>query len=114
MTPNDLLNLSAERMACLICRIQFGSQNSACHRSPPRGHSVSLRCKTCKGEMVQKSRIRLITVGLAEMGLIAIAFRYSWFLAPGIILFLTGAYLLVWGTVGRGAWCRTCKRFSFF
>ena len=79
-----------------------------------RPPSVFMRCKTCNGEMVQKSRFRLITVGLAEMGLIAIAFRNSWFWAPGIILFLIGAYLITWATVGRGAWCRTCKKFSIF
>jgi preprotein translocase subunit SecF len=73
-----------------------------------------MKCKTCGGEMIQKSRLRLITVGLVQMASIAIAIRFSWFWAPGIILFLTGAYLIVWGTFGRGGWCRTCKKFGLY
>ena len=73
-----------------------------------------MKCKTCDCEMIQKSRVRLIAVGLVQMALIAVAFRYSWFWAPGIILFLAGAYLIVWATLGRGGWCRTCKKFSLF
>jgi hypothetical protein len=73
-----------------------------------------MKCKTCDGEMIQKSRVRLITVGLVQMALIAVAFRFSWFWAPGIILFIAGAYLIVWGTLGHGGWCRNCKKFSLF
>ena len=32
--------------------------------------------------------------------------------APAILLGLTGVYLLAWATVGRGRWCRACKRFD--
>jgi hypothetical protein len=64
--------------------------------------------------MVQKSRARLVTVGLIAMALIVVSFRFPWFWGPGIILFLIGAYLIVWGTIGRGGWCRNCKKFSLF
>jgi len=30
---------------------------------------------------------------------------------PALILFLTGLYLLVWASFGRGRWCRHCKIF---
>jgi hypothetical protein len=64
--------------------------------------------------MIQKSRLRLVAVGLLMMLCVAIAFRFFWFWVPGIILFLTGAYLVVWATLGRGEWCRNCKKFSLF
>lgn len=64
--------------------------------------------------MIQKNRVRLIAVGLVQMASISIAFRYSWFWIPGVILFLSGVYLIAWGAVGRGGWCRTCKNFSLW
>jgi len=64
--------------------------------------------------MIQKSRLRLVTAGLLLMASSALAFRFAWFWAPGIILFLTGAYLLVWATLGHGGWCRNCKKFNLF
>jgi len=73
-----------------------------------------MKCKTCDGEMIQKSRRRLLSVGLLMCGSIAIAIFRSWFWGPGIILLLTGIYLIVWATLGKGCWCRNCKRFGFF
>jgi hypothetical protein len=35
-------------------------------------------------------------------------------LVPGVILLLTGIYLVVWVTLGKGRWCRQCKKFSIF
>ena len=31
---------------------------------------------------------------------------------PAAVLGLTGAYLLAWAFLGRGRWCRGCKRFD--
>ncbi len=73
-----------------------------------------MNCKTCGGEMIQKSRTRLVTVGVLMLGSIVIPFYLHWFWAPAIILVLTGIYLLVWATLGGGGWCRTCKKFSMF
>jgi hypothetical protein len=28
------------------------------------------------------------------------------------VLLLTGGYLIIWATVGKGCWCRTCKSFA--
>ncbi len=71
-----------------------------------------MKCKTCGGEMIQKNRARLIVVGLLMIASLSVAHYFPLFWAPGIILFLTGIYLLVWGTLGRGGWCRNCKKFS--
>jgi hypothetical protein len=78
-------------------------------------------CKRCDGEIVQKSRGRLVVVGIvmlcvavavavavAAMGRGAIAY-VVWPVAATAAL--TGAYLLAWASIGRGRWCRTCKRF---
>ena len=69
-------------------------------------------CPTCGGEMIQKSRARLIVVGLGMIASVAIAFAVPLFWAPGIILALTGIYLLAWATLGQARWCRNCKKFS--
>jgi hypothetical protein len=73
-----------------------------------------MKCKTCGGEMVQKSRLRLGIVGLLMLLSPVIAFRFPWLWVPGIILSLTGIYLLAWATLGNACWCRNCKKFNLF
>jgi hypothetical protein len=67
------------------------------------------KCSTCGTELIQKSRPRLFLVGLllCASPLLAIAGKIFWI--PGIILALAGGYLMVWATLGKGRWCRTCK-----
>jgi hypothetical protein len=62
--------------------------------------------------MIQKSRLRLFLVGLLMIASLAVANYVPYFWAPAIILVLTGGYLIVWATLGRGRWCRTCKKFG--
>jgi len=69
-------------------------------------------CPACGGEMIQKSKARLIVVGLYMIASITVAFRFPVFWAPGIILVLTGVYLLAWATLGKARWCRHCNKFS--
>lgn len=69
-------------------------------------------CPACGGEMIQKSKARLIVVGLCMIASVAIAFAFPLFWAPGIILTLTGIYLLAWATLGQARWCRNCKTFK--
>jgi hypothetical protein len=69
-------------------------------------------CPACGGEMTQKIKPRLIVVGLCMVASVAIAFVFPLFWAPGIVLVLTGVYLLVWATLGKARWCRNCKKFS--
>ncbi len=73
---------------------------------------VDATCKACGGPITQRSRWRLLLVGslmIAAAGLAAFL-PYLW--APAIILGLAGAYLLAWAILGKGRWCRTCKRFN--
>jgi hypothetical protein len=72
----------------------------------------TVTCSICGGEMVQKSRLRLLVVGLLMIAATSIAFVVPHFWSASVILFLTGAYLVVWAVLGRGAWCRQCKRFN--
>ena len=69
-------------------------------------------CPACGEEMIQKSKARLILVGLGMIASVSIAFVFPLFSAPGMVLLLTGVYLLVWATVGKARWCRSCKKFS--
>lgn len=64
--------------------------------------------------MIQKSRTRLFVVGILMLAAIAAPFYFPLLWAPGIILLLAGIYLLIWATLGRGRWCRTCKKFSIY
>ena len=45
-----------------------------------------ISCPSCGGEMIQKSKARLIVVGLCMSASVAIAFAIPLFSAPGIIL----------------------------
>ncbi len=64
--------------------------------------------------MLQKSRLRLFLVGLGMIASLPVAGFVPFFWGPAIILVPAGAYLIVWATLGRGRWCRTCKKFSIF
>lgn len=69
-------------------------------------------CKRCGGEVVQKSRGRLAVVGVLLLAGLGLGFLWwsLWF--PAAVSALIGAYLLAWASVGRGRWCRGCKRFD--
>jgi hypothetical protein len=72
------------------------------------------KCKTCDEEMIQKNRWRLFIVGVLMVTSLTIAAYVPLFWAPGIVLLLTGCYLIIWATLGKGYWCRACKRFGTF
>jgi hypothetical protein len=71
-----------------------------------------VRCRRCGGEVVQKPRARLVLVGLMMLAAVGLGPLWAPLWAPAIALGLTGVYLLAWATVGRGRWCRGCKRFD--
>ncbi|HEY4247876.1 MAG TPA: hypothetical protein VGM64_13565 [Lacunisphaera sp.] len=73
-----------------------------------------MKCPTCKGEMVQKNRPLLAVTGLGLLFSPSLAPITAFFLLPAIVLLLTGIYLLIWATRGKGLWCRNCKKFSLF
>jgi hypothetical protein len=62
--------------------------------------------------VVQKSRGRLALVGVLLLAALAIAVLWPPWWVPGVLLGLTGGYLLAWASVGQGRWCRGCKRFD--
>ena len=70
-----------------------------------------LRCPACGGELIQKSRPRLLLVGLTMLAAPALARVWTVLWVPAIVLALTGIYLVVWATLGRARWCRNCKKF---
>ena len=69
-------------------------------------------CQRCGGEVVQKPRLRLMLVGVVMLAGLALVNVWPILWAPAILLALTGVYLLAWATLGRGRWCRGCKRFD--
>ena len=71
-----------------------------------------MKCKTCDGEMIQKNRWRISIVGVLMVVSVALAAVLPLLLAPGVLLLLAGSYLIIWGTVGKGRWCRVCKKFG--
>jgi hypothetical protein len=75
---------------------------------------MDAKCKICGNEMVVKSKSRLLLVGLLMIASVALTrvIPYLWPFA--IILFLTGLYLIIWATLGRARWCRSCKQFGVF
>jgi hypothetical protein len=73
---------------------------------------TEVQCRTCGGEMVHKSRLLLFLVGLLLVALPAVTKVVPYLWAPAMIFALTGFYLMTWASLGRGYWCRSCKRFS--
>lgn len=69
------------------------------------------RCPACGGELIQKSRVRLLLTGLAMLAAVGLAHVWPALRAPAIVLALTGIYLVIWATLGRARWCRSCKKF---
>lgn len=69
-------------------------------------------CRRCGGEVVQKSRQRLSLVGAALLVAAVAGTAWPVLWAPAVVAGLIGTYLLAWATVGRGRWCRGCKRFD--
>ena len=62
--------------------------------------------------MVRKSPLRLFLVGLVMVASPAVAAFVPYLWAPATILVFIGAYLMIWAILGRGYWCRECKKFS--
>ena len=71
-----------------------------------------MRCPTCGGETTQRSRARLLAVALLMIGATGLVFVIPYFWIPAVVLLLASGYLVAWATLGRGRWCRQCKKFS--
>jgi hypothetical protein len=70
-------------------------------------------CPTCGANLIQKNRIQLLVAGLLLLIVSVLLFLKTKFwqfaLFPGLI----AIYLLLWSTLGKGLWCRECKKFPF-
>jgi hypothetical protein len=62
--------------------------------------------------MVRKSPLRLVSVGLLMVAAPAVAAFVPYLWAPAIVSALAGLYLIAWAALGKGYWCRECKRFG--
>jgi hypothetical protein len=69
-------------------------------------------CRRCCAPVVHKRLGRLVVVGGLMLTGLGLGFLWPPLWAPAVILALTGVYLLLWATIGRGRWCRVCKRFD--
>jgi hypothetical protein len=72
---------------------------------------VTNMCPACGHELTQKSRSLLTLVGavLLIAAIPLLFFHYVWMVA--IITAAIGLYLLFWSVLGKGKWCRHCKKF---
>jgi hypothetical protein len=89
--------------------------------SPKRARTEALRgatgvgklrgvnCARCQGPLIYKSRGRLVGTGLVLIAVLALIPLAHWLWAPAGLCAVTGVYLVAWGTVGNGTWCRSCK-----
>lgn len=70
------------------------------------------RCSRCGGPMKHFSRLGLAAAGLVIIACaVALPWLAHWLVFPGIFVALVGAFFIMWATLGKGQWCRTCKTF---
>ena len=69
------------------------------------------KCPVCGTVMIQKSRSQLFFVGIGMIALFGLTLALRTLRAPGLVAGLTGIFLIVWATIGKGRWCRQCKTF---
>ena len=72
-----------------------------------------VECSRCHGPLILKSRPRLVGVGILLIATLALGPLAGWLWVPVCLAAVTGVYLVVWGTAGRGRWCRACKAPTF-
>lgn len=73
---------------------------------------LMIPCRRCRGEVVQKSRSRLALVGAFMLAAVGLGLMSPLLWVPAVVLAMTGAHLLAWASIGKGRWCRGCKRFD--
>jgi VIT1/CCC1 family predicted Fe2+/Mn2+ transporter len=72
---------------------------------------VTNMCPACGHELIQKNRPLLSLAGAAFLiaAIPLLFFHYVWIVA--IVTAAAGLYLLFWSVLGKGKWCRRCKKF---
>lgn len=71
-------------------------------------------CPKCGGPLIQKNKVRLFLAGIASItigtGLFLLNYKF-WPLS--FFLLIVAIYLLAWGWLAKGLWCRQCKSAPF-
>jgi hypothetical protein len=62
--------------------------------------------------MVRKSRPGLFCAGILMILWNTLVVVSLFFLISGAFFAVVGVYLIIWATLGKGCWCRNCKRFN--
>jgi hypothetical protein len=72
---------------------------------------VTNMCPACGQELTQKSQSLLSLAGAVFLvaAIPLLFFDYVWIVA--IVTAAAGLYLLFWSVLGKGKWCRRCKKF---
>ena len=71
-----------------------------------------MKCPHCNTDLVQKSRAALLLAGIFFFaGAIALFYLYAIIWTAALLLLAVAVYLLTWCILGRGYWCRVCKKF---
>jgi len=69
-------------------------------------------CPSCGNELLQKSRTKLFATGVIALAAVVGCFFLSplYWIATSFLV-LIGGFLIAWSTLGKGLWCRHCKKF---
>jgi len=73
-------------------------------------------CPRCQGPLIIKNRARLVFAGGALVTPVILLWFIRppvWSWLPALLSAVTGVYLIAWGVLARGAWCRHCKSPAF-
>lgn len=73
-----------------------------------------MKCRHCDHPLIHRDRTVLLISGLAFVATLLVVFINRWLLFPAGFFALIGLYLIAWGTIGKGLWCRQCKQVPFF
>ena len=70
------------------------------------------RCSTCGSVLVRKQPgLLLVVAALMLAGCTALFHFVHGVRFIGFTFGLAGCYLVAWALIGKGRWCRQCKRF---
>jgi hypothetical protein len=71
-----------------------------------------MKCPHCNSDLVPKSPAALFLAGVFFLaGAIALFFLYAIIWIAALLLLVVAIYLLTWSLLGKGLWCRACKKF---
>lgn len=72
---------------------------------------VNNMCPGCGCEFTQKSLLKLSLTGIAFLAAAVFLLLVPFLWVASIPLAAVGIFLLIWSVLGKGKWCRRCKKF---